>query len=251
VSGRIEATPESVGAWIVEEFGICEEWAMTSDSLEGTIKSGGTYHKGYFDTRFADDPNRLRVWVHICRYLRRWIGPNDAVLDLGAGRCDFANNVVAGSVTALDVDDTVLSSARPGVKAIVGDCTDLSAFNDDDLDVVLASNLLEHLDRTTALRLLGEARRVLRPGGRLILLQPNFRLSPGGYFDDYTHVAIYTDRSLRDLLIAEGWTVSYVAKRFLPLSMNSRGSRLTFLVPWYLRSPVKPFAGQMLLVAVS
>ena len=31
--------------------------------------------------------------------------------------------------------------------------------------------------------------------------------------------------------------------------MNSKGSALTFLVPWYLRSPIKPLAGQMLLIA--
>ena len=40
-----------------------------------------------------------------------------------------------------------------------------------------------------------------------------------------------------------------VQPRFLPLTMKSRGSALTFLVPWYLRSPVKPLAGQMLLIA--
>ena len=97
--------------------------------------------------------------------------------------------------------------------------------------------------------LLAESARVLRAGGSLILLQPNFRLNPGGYFDDYTHVAIYTDRSLADYLTSRGWTVTQKYARFLPLTMNSKGSALTFLVPWYLRSPVKPLAGQMLLIA--
>ena len=115
--------------------------------------------------------------------------------------------------------------------------------------MVFASNLLEHLERPATARLLAEAARVLRPGGRLILLQPNFRLNPGGYFDDYTHVAIYTDRSLADYLRSEDWRIVQVHPRFLPLTMNSKGSALTFLVPWYLRSPVKPLAGQMLLIA--
>jgi hypothetical protein len=43
--------------------------------------------------------------------------------------------------------------------------------------------------------------------------------------------------------------VEAVFPRFLPLTLKSRGAGLTFLVPWYLRSPVKPMAGQMLLVA--
>jgi len=149
----------------------------------------------------------------------------------------------------MDLDATVKRSAAAHVESVVGDSTDLRQFVDASFDVVFASNLLEHLERAGASRLLAEARRVLRPGGRLILIQPNFRLQPGRYFDDFTHVAIYTDKSLADYLVAEGWTIEAVLARFLPLTLKSRGSGLTFLVPWYLRSPIKPLAGQMLVVA--
>ena len=74
---------------------------------------------------------------------------------------------------------------------------------------MFASNLLEHLERAAVDRLLAESGRVLRPGGRLILLQPNFRLQPGRYFDDYTHVSIFTDQSLSDYLAAGGWQVEH------------------------------------------
>jgi SAM-dependent methyltransferase len=220
------------------------------DGAQGDGAQGdGVYRPGYFETRLAQDPNRKVVWKHICDYLSRWIGRDADVLELGAGWCDFSNSVTARSVTAMDIDATVARSAGPGVRPVVGDCTDLTRFPDGDFDVVLASNLLEHLERADVERLLGESMRVLRPGGRLVLIQPNFRLNPGGYFDDYTHVAIYTDRSLRDLLTSLGWTVEHVAARFLPLTMKSRGAGLAFLVPWYLRSPVKPMAGQMMIVA--
>ena len=39
------------------------------------------------------------------------MGPNDAVLELGAGWCDFANHVVAGRVVAMDLDATVQRAA--------------------------------------------------------------------------------------------------------------------------------------------
>jgi len=210
---------------------------------------GGGYTPGYFETRLAHDVNRTRVWRHLTAYLQRWIGADARVLELGAGWCDFSNNVVAGSVVAMALDATVAEAAGPGVTPVVGDCADLSRFEDGSFDVVFASNLLEHLDRPLASRLLAESRRVLTPGGRLILMQPNFRLNPGRYFDDFTHVAIYTDASLADFLTAEGWTIDTVRARFLPLTLRSRGSGLSFLVPWYLRSPVKPMAGQMLVVA--
>jgi|SRR5664279_3203682 len=115
--------------------------------------------------------------------------------------------------------------------------------------MVFASNLLEHLPRELAEKLLIGAARVLSHSGRLIIMQPNFRLNPGGYFDDYTHVAIYTDRSLADYLTSLDWTLEIVMPRFLPLTLKSKASGLTFLVPWYLRSPIKPMDGQMLLVA--
>ncbi len=204
---------------------------------------------GYFSTRFTKNDQRSAVWQHICQCLTRWIALDSDVLEMGAGWCDFSNAVRARSVTAMDIDEVVTEAAGPGVTAVVGNCTDLSRFDDAAFDCVLASNLLEHLSQPMATRLLAEASRVLRPAGRLILIQPNFRLNPNEYFDDYTHVTIYTDRSLPDFLGASGWKVEYVAPRFLPLSMKSRGSKLTFLVPWYLRSPIKPFAGQMLIVA--
>jgi SAM-dependent methyltransferase len=209
----------------------------------------GEYARGYFETRMAENPHRDAVWRHVCAYLDRWIGPEADVLELGAGWCDFANNVRAARVVAMDIDKTVERAARPGVEAVVGDCTDLSRFDDGSFDVVFASNLLEHLERPAATALLAEAHRVLQPVGRLVLVQPNFRLNPGGYFDDYTHVAIYTDRSLQDYLTSEGWHVEHAEARFLPLTMKSRASALTFLVPLYLRSPLRPLAGQMLVVA--
>ena len=204
---------------------------------------------GYFDTRLAHHPSRAAVWRHVTAYLARWVPEQARVLELGAGWCDFANSVRAGEVVAMDLDPTVEAAAGPGVTAVVGDCTDLGRFADDSFDVVFASNLLEHLERTPTEALLAEARRVLAPGGRLILLQPNFRLKPGRYFDDFTHVSIWTDQSLTDFLRSVGWHIEQVHPRFLPLTLRSRGSSLSFLVPWYLRSPVKPMAGQMLVVA--
>lgn len=220
---------------------------MSNNEAAGSHDS--TYRPGYFETRVQASESRTKVWGHICDYLAQWIPPTSDVLELGAGWCDFANIVKARRVVAVDIDSVVTKAAADHVEALVADCTDLQDFEDDTFDVVFASNLLEHLERDLSTRLLAEARRVLRPGGRLILMQPNFRLNPGRYFDDFTHVAVFTDQSLHDYLVSEGWEVEEVKARFLPLTMKSRGSGLTFLVPWYLRSPVKPLAGQMLVVA--
>jgi ubiquinone/menaquinone biosynthesis C-methylase UbiE len=227
---------------------------LSDDPLAQTPQNGsgepdGTYVSNYFETRLAHNANRTKIWQHLCNYLQRWIRTDADVLELGAGWCDFSNNVKAKRVVAMDMDSTVTRAAAEHVEPVVGDCTDLGKFGAAEFDVVFASNLLEHLDRAAAGRLLSEAMRVLRPGGRLILLQPNFRLNPGRYFDDFTHVAIYTDQSLSDYLVSEGWKIEAVKARFMPLTLKSKGGNLTFVVPWYLRSPIKPLAGQMLVVA--
>lgn len=117
-------------------------------------------------------------------------------------------------------------------------------------DVVFASNLLEHLSREEIRAALSEFHRVLRPDGRLILVQPNYRLRPGEYFDDYTHLTPLSDRSLVDLLRVARFEPVRVEPRFLPLTLRARGGGLAFLVPFYLRLPWRPLAGQMLIVAL-
>jgi SAM-dependent methyltransferase len=204
---------------------------------------------GYFETRYVHDANRSTVWRHIAEHLQRWVPADGAVLELGAGYCDFSNNIRAATKVAMDIDAGGKKRAGAGVLTEVGDCANLDRFEGASFDTVFASNLLEHLDRPHTLELLDGVRRVLRPGGRLVLVQPNFRLRPREYFDDYTHVQIFTDRSLPDLLASVGFTVEHVRARFLPLTMKSRASGLSFLVPWYLRSPIRPLAGQMLVVA--
>jgi hypothetical protein len=81
-------------------------------------------------------------------------------------------------------------------------------------------------------------------------MQPNFRFESRAYFDDYTHRSVFTDVSLPALLRAHGFDIDLVQPRFLPYSM--RGTRLPireWTVRAYLRSPFKPMAGQMLVIA--
>jgi SAM-dependent methyltransferase len=202
----------------------------------------------YFESRFTPDPRRDRVWRQIVSYLSRWWNPNAAVLDVGAGYCSFINAVSARRRVAVDVHGRLAEFAQAGVECLDCSATKLN-LADATFDVVFASNLLEHLDRGEIRQALAEFHRVLRDPGRLILVQPNYRLRSAEYFDDYTHVTPLSDRSLADLLTVSGFRPVVVRARFLPLSLRSRGSRLTFLVPLYLRSPWRPFAGQMLIVA--
>ena len=149
---------------------------------------------------------------------------------------------------ALDANPGFAEIAAPDVQTQVGRCDDLSAFPAQHFDVVFASNLLEHLAGAELETTLREVRRVLRPGGRFLLVQPNFRYCVREYFDDYTHRTIFTHVSLADCLAAHGFAVEHVAPRFLPLSFKSRLPSWPWLVDLYLRLPWRPLAKQMLVV---
>lgn len=203
----------------------------------------------YFSTRFTPDEARGKVWSAVCAYLQRWVPAGGAVLDLGAGYGDFSRHIGATRRVAFDCNPVLPSMVDPPIEAEVGDVTDLSRFDSGSFDVVFASNLLEHLTWRELDLVIAEIRRVLAPGGRFLAVQPNFRLRPREYFDDYTHRTIFSDRSLADFINASGLVVEHVEPRFLPLTMKSRLSFGHALVPLYLRLPYRPLAGQMLVVA--
>lgn len=204
----------------------------------------------YFETRLAHDPRRSVVWTTLWDdVFSAYVSPSDTVLELGAGWCDFINTVTAQRRIALDLWDGVAETAADGVETHVGPAQDLGFLADASVDVVFASNLLEHLERPVVEQLVREVQRVLRPGGRLILVQPNFRLCAKRYFDDYTHVSIWSDVGMAEFLTAMGMQMERVQGRFLPFSLKSRLPVSRTLIRGYLRSPVKPQAGQMLLIA--
>lgn len=205
----------------------------------------------YFDVCCLPLRCRDRVWGAVTRYLeRRYIHSDAVVLELGAGYCSFINQLRSKQKYALDRSEVVRRYAASEVHTLVQSCTDLSNLPAEHFDVVFASNLLEHLTLIEAGSTLDHARRVLRPGGRLILLQPNFAYAYRQYFDDLSHKQIFTHISLANFVEIHGFTVFESRPRFLPFSM--RGTRLptlAWLVTAYLHSPIKPFAGQMLMVA--
>jgi SAM-dependent methyltransferase len=183
-------------------------------------------------------------------YLRTHIPPDASILELGAGYCHFINGVSGRRRVAVDLAPQVTACAAHGVEAHEADVLHfLRDVSPGSFDFVFASNFLEHFDWAVLPELICQIRRALATGGRLALVQPNFRLAPHRYFDDYTHRTIFTDVSLVDWLDSEGFRVVKVVPRFLPLTVKSAWGGLTMLVPLYLRLPWRPFAGQMFVMA--
>lgn len=192
---------------------------------------------------------RAGIWREIARYVLKDAPHARTVVELGAGYCDFINNVPAPARFAFDLNPDMARFAGPGVKLRVGDCQGLPGIADGSVDLLFASNFLEHFTVEEAAALLGDAHRVLRPGGRIALIQPNHLRCPGHYWDDPTHKTAFDHRNLPELLTRTGFRMLRMVPGLLPFSMKSRLPKIPLLVRWYLRSPIRPLAAQMYAVA--
>jgi SAM-dependent methyltransferase len=205
----------------------------------------------YYASRYTPDANRQIVWPEIVRYLSRFIVPTSTVVDLGAGYCDFINRVTATKKVAVDSSPDFSQYAAPDVVVLQKYVWDIQSLGEASVDVVFASNLLEHLDEEQLHKTMEAIRYVLRPQGTFIAMQPNYRLNPSHYFDDPTHKKVFSDAALESFLISHHFSIIYKMPRFLPFSLRSRPSWIplsSLLVRLYLWSPLKPFAGQMLFI---
>ena len=204
----------------------------------------------YHDSRLTKDQRRNTVWTALWRYyFRHRIGADDCVLDLGCGYGEFINNVTARRRVAVDAWDGIRRHLDPAVETIVGSVTELSAVLDGSVDYAFASNLFEHISQADLAKVLAALQAKLSATGTLTILQPNYRYAYREYFDDYTHVSVYSHISLADFLTANGYEVLEVRPRFLPLTVKSRLPVWPALIGLYLASPFKPLGKQMLLVA--
>ncbi len=202
----------------------------------------------YFESRLAFDKKRNVLWRTLARAVfQPMISVDATVLELGAGYCDLINSIEAHKRIGIDMWPGFVRYADPDVKAIVGSILDLECIEDNSLDLVMASNIFEHITQADFATCLLKLKQKMKSGGNLLIIQPNFKYAYRDYFDDYTHQSIWTDVSLSDFLAANGFTVVEVKPKFLPLSVKSRFPVHPILIWLYLYSPWKPFAQQMFL----
>jgi SAM-dependent methyltransferase len=205
---------------------------------------------GYHASRFTADSRRNVLWRALWQYHFRWfVDPQDCVLDLGSGYGAFINEVVARRRIAVDTWADFPRFLAPGIEAVVGSVTELGFLEDGSVDFAFASNLFEHLRQADLATVLAALRRKLAAAGTLTILQPNYRFAYREYFDDYTHIAVYSHVSLCDFLIANGYEILDAKPRFLPLTIKSRLPVSPLLIRAYLASPFKPGGKQMLIRA--
>ncbi|MFI4948553.1 MAG: class I SAM-dependent methyltransferase [Alphaproteobacteria bacterium] len=204
----------------------------------------------YHNSRLIADARRDVLWQSLWRYcFSAMVRPDDCVLDLGAGYCNFINSVIARRRIAVDSWEGFPAHLAPGIEHRVGSVTNLDFLADGAVDFAFASNLFEHLTQDEFGVTLDALRSKLSALGTLTIVQPNYRYAFREYFDDFDHKSVYSHVSLADYLTANGYEVFRVEPRFMPLSVKSRLPVTPFLIRAWLAAPFKPMGKQMLVRA--
>jgi len=176
---------------------------------------------GYYDEVFRRRRGIQSKWHHLkfCRVARE-ISSRARHLDVACGPGTFISTLDS-SIESLGVDiaeaqilyaQTQYGLSNKRFRVMV---PGKLPFDDSIFDVVTSVELIEHISPDDASQLLAECRRVLRPGGKLVITTPNYqcfwpmieallnRLTPVSYEDQ--HIARYKPATLRKLLKSSGF----------------------------------------------
>ena len=169
-----------------------------------------------FEDRFRGTREDIRQRVSVYLPLVRdcGAGGDDApVLDIGCGRGEWLEVLAAAELVArgVDLNPLMIAECRArGLDVVQGDgLAHLRQLQSGALGALSAIHVIEHIGFNDLLALLDEARRVLRPGGLLVLETPNpenLVVGACSFYYDPTHRQPLPPEPMRHVAAARGFT---------------------------------------------
>ena len=143
---------------------------------------------------------------------------NQKILEPGCGRGEFLNGFKKMGMKAYGCDMSPMAGKQlQNIEVLISDIeSEPLPYDDNFFDVVYSKSLLEHLYKPE--NYLSEVKRVLKPGGKILTLVPDWESNYKIYFDDFTHRTPFTIVSLEDIYkILNFKNINVVKFRQLPI----------------------------------
>ncbi len=190
--------------------------AGTGESLPlATVEALDTaaFYEG-FEARFRGSResvrDKLAMYIDDVAELRHGQAP---LLDIGPGRCEWLELLKEHDIPAFGVDTNqrfVATGEELGLDVRLGDALAIiRELPDGALGAITAFQVIEHIPSEALFDLAGQALRVLRPGGTLILETPNplnLMVGSAQFWIDPSHIRPVHPQFLEYLCINRGFT---------------------------------------------
>lgn len=214
-----------------------------------------TYLQRLYDKRFDSQQKqaKLILWrTLIDCFLQQHVRLDSDVLDIGGGYCEFINQIRAKDKYLIDLNPDAQKFADADVKVLNFNILDSDRLNFTKcFDTIFISNFFEHLEsKQDLIEILAFCWQHLKPGGSLLVIQPNFKYSYKEYYDFIDHHLPITHLALQELLETMGFAIEVLIPQFLPYSTKGRPASPQ-LLKLYLKLPLlwKILGGQMFIKA--
>lgn len=188
--------------------------------------------------RDIDQGARAAVWSEIAPHVHGLMGNPQTVLDPAAGRGEFIGSIDAAERWFVDEVAYPEAESDPEVKVVTSKIMDAD-LPEDHFDGVYASNFLEHLfNQEEIAQFLERMHRVMKSGGRIAIMGPNYRYCADEYWDCADHWVALTHVAIAEHLYAAGFEPVKIVPRYLPYSFRGILPPSKALTRMYLRAPI-------------
>lgn len=129
------------------------------------------------------------------------------ILEIGCGRGELlaAFKELGLDCHGIDISDVSIEKQSNFNLQKVDVAKDVLPYEDNSFDIVYHKSLIEHLYSPE--QLMRETHRVLKSGGRIIILTPDWQSVMKVFYEDFTHNKPYDVTAVRDLLKISGFSM--------------------------------------------